>query len=593
MSKNCPPSSETQVQHHDVTVVGAGWAGLTSCKHMLEEGLTVVALEKREGIGGVWRYSEDPSVVTVMKSTQTTSSATVIEFSDFPMPHEMGSFPHHTDVLKYLHSYVEKFNLAPHIRCNSEVTNVEKTGNMWIVTCSDGTIYTSHALVMANGPFQQPNRELENTTLKDFTGKIYHAGEIKAPSQEHRGQRLLLLGGGETASDICFEWADHVQFTYWSIPRGQHFFRKYAKVVPWGQAQALDKASSRMMKAVAPYNQGKPGLAWICKWTTQGSLLAYQGHGIPEWKNDAEYFHFVINKNGRVLDKVDYKQVVPKGAIANCKGKEVTFADGTTQEFDLVIMSTGYDVRHEFLPDRYKNVRMRNKYKFVFDVEDPSIAFVGFVRPIVGSIVGITELQARWVAKVFSKKVSLQPAEERRQEVEQDVEHWSTYFKDSSQRIETLVEAFTYIDDISKKAGVYPNYWELFKRNPHHWYTAFFSPYNGATFRLNDPKCEDAAIETMKFHSRTARNPIHLLLILLLRLLWFDWWLVQIGNIKYRIQVSSWWQRVKSYGVVLVLNYLWTFPKRMLFDTSSDEREEICTNARKLVMLKNHLKKTS
>jgi len=51
----------------------------------------------------------------------------------------------------------------------------------------------------------------------------------------------------------------------------------------------------------------------VCNWTTGGSLLAYQGHGIPEWKNDAQFFHFFINKNGHVLDIVDYEHVVPKG----------------------------------------------------------------------------------------------------------------------------------------------------------------------------------------------------------------------------------------------------------------------------------------
>ena len=579
--------SETQIEHHNVTVIGAGWTGLVSCKHMLEEDLSVVALERREDIGGVWKYSDDPSVVSVMKSTQCTSSSTVTEISDFPMPPDMGSFPHHTDIMEYLHSYIKQFNLSPHIRCNSEVATVEKEGNTWIVSCSSGMVYTSYALVIATGLNQRPNRELQKTILKDFTGKFYHASEIKAPIEKHRGERLLLLGGGETASDICMDWVDHVKFTYWSIPRGQHFFRKYAKVVPWGKPQALDKASSRMMKAIAPYSLRKPGLAWICKWTTCGSLLAYQGHGIPEWKNDAEYFRFVINKNGKVLDLIDYERVVPKGVIVKCKGNEVTFADGTTEEFDVIILSTGYKIENAFLPDRYRDVGLRQRYKFVFDVEDPSLALVGFVRPIVGSIVGISELQARWVAKVFSKKVTLAPIEERRKEVEQDIQHWSKYFKDTSQRIETLVEAFTYIDDIAKKGEMYPNYWELLKRNPHHWYTAFFSPYNGATFRLNDPKTEEKAIETMKFHNQTTRSPIHLLLILFLRLIWFDWWLDRISNLKYSIQVSSIWRRIKLYRVVLWANYVWTFPKRMLFDGSSDEREEIHTNARKLVMTRS------
>jgi len=565
-----PKQEENPKLHHDVTVIGAGWSGLVACKYMLEEGLSVVALEKREDIGGVWLYSNDPSITTVMQSTRTTSSSTVTEMSDFPMPEEIGMFPHHKDVWNYLHSYAKTFNLMPHIKLNIEVETVDKEEGVWSVCCSNGDTYTSKYLVVASGEHQDPNRELEESLLKGFTGKIYHAQEIKYPLEEHKGERLLLVGGGETGSDICTDWIDHAKCIYWSIPRGQHFFRKYAKIVPWGKPQALDKASSRMMKTIAPFHRSKPGLAWVCKWTTNGSLLAYQGHGIPEWRNDSNFFHFFINKNGKVLDLVDYKTLVPKGGIIECKGKEVTFADGTTQEFDLIIMSTGYKVNFPFLPKRYADVEVRQRHKFVFDAEDPSIAFVGLVRPIVGSLVGISELQARWAAKLFSKHIPLKPLQERREDVKRDSEYWDNFFKHSSQRLQGLVEGFTYIDDIAKQAGIYPNYWSLLKRNPKHWYISVFSPYNGATYRLNEPEHEEQAVATMQSHRQVTLNPVYLLLILFLRFILFDWWLDRISTIKYHIQVASWWPTVRSWQIVRAANYIWCIPKKAMFDDKSN-----------------------
>lgn len=158
--------------HSDVIVIGAGWSGLVACKYMLEEGLSVTTLEKRNNIGGVWLYSDDTSVTTVMKSTRCTSSSTVTEMSDFPMPKEIGTFPHNEDIMGYLHSYAEKFNLMPHIKLNTKVEKIEKEGDTWHTTCTSGDIYTSKFLVVATGVLQQPNRELEETVLKGFTGKI-------------------------------------------------------------------------------------------------------------------------------------------------------------------------------------------------------------------------------------------------------------------------------------------------------------------------------------------------------------------------------------------------------------------------------------
>jgi dimethylaniline monooxygenase (N-oxide forming) len=555
-------------KHNDVTVIGAGWSGLVACKYMLEEGLSVVALEKKSDIGGVWLYSDDPNTVTVMKTTRCTSSSTVTEMSDFPMPEEIGMFPHHTDVLTYLHNYAERFGLTSHIRLNTGVEKAEKRGDLWWVVCENGEEYTSSNLVITTGPQQKQNRELESTVLKGFTGKVYHAGEIKEATEEHKDKRLLVIGGGETGSDICMEFHKISRFIYWSIPRGQHFFRKVARVVPWGRLQAIDKASSRMLKTIAPYTRSKPGLSWICRWSTSGSLLAYQGHGIPEWRNNAAFFHFFVNKNGRVLELVDYKHLVPKAGISHCEGREVYFTDGTKQEFDIVIMSTGYKKSFPFLSDTYTNMSIAEHYKFVFNVEDPSLAFVGFVRPVVGSVVGISEQQARWVARVYSKRVSLKRLAERQAELAEDQAHWREYFKHSSCRLKGLVEGFTYIDDIARLAGIYPNYWELLKRNPYHWYVAYFAPANTATFRLNEPKHEAQAIATMESHRKTTLNPVHLLLIVFLRLIWFDWFLDQLGKVKYSIQVSHWWPTVRQWRLTRAANWVWTLPKRALFDTS-------------------------
>ena len=559
-------------ERHEVTVIGAGWSGLLCTKYMLEEGLSVATLEKRDDLGGVWYYSDDPSINTVMKSTFATSSRTVTEMSDFPMPTDKGYFLHHSDMLQYLHSYADKFNLLSSIHFNTDVERVEKKDDLWHVHTARGNVYVSKYLVVATGSVDKRNylnKEVGENIFKDFTGTIYHAGEIKEPKQEHKGCRLLIYGGGETASDLCSEWHEHSSIIYWSIPRGQHFFRKYTKILPWRDPQVLDKVSSRMITTIAPYHYSKPGLAWICKWTTNGSMLAYQGHGIPEWKNDSEFMHFFVNKNGKVLDLVDYKKVVPKANLQKCEKKRVTFSDGEEHEFDVIILSTGYAQQHSFLGEQQSKITHQNRFKYVFDNKDPSIAFVGFVRPVVGSIPVVAEVQARWVAKVFSGHVHLPSQGQREAKIKKDNAFWDEYFKKSSRRMEQLVEGYIYIDEIAKEAGIYPNFYSLFRQNIRHWYISVVAPFNSSVYRLNEPEFRDEAIARLQSHRQHTITPVHLMLILFLWLIWFDWILNQLEKMKYKAQTSALGKQLANTPPVQFINRIWCIPKTILFDKNT------------------------
>ncbi|KAK3735700.1 hypothetical protein QZH41_001316 [Actinostola sp. cb2023] len=310
------------------------------------------------------------------------------------------------------------------------------------------------------------------------------------------------------------------------------------------------------------------GLAWVCHWTTAGSLLAYQGHGIPEWKNDADFFHFFINKNGHVLDLVDYEQVVPKGAIDAVKDKTVFFSDGCQAEVDVVITCTGYRKEFPFLPPQYQ-IPLPNNYKFIFNVEDPSIAFVGYVRPIVGSIPVISEIQAWFTARVFSGSARLPENGDILNETNQDKEFWANYFKDSSHRLDTLVEVFTYLDIIAEKAGIRVSYVELFKSSPRDWFTAVLAPGCASTFRLSVEKDRQKALNNLKRRGEACISDVVLILILFCRFFWFDWWLIQFGKIKYMFQTNRFCKKIQKWPAVRFIDWIWTTPKRWLFDNKT------------------------
>ena len=559
--------SASKRRHHDVTVIGAGWSGVTATKYMLEEGLTVVTLERRDGLGGLWYYSDDPTEKSVMKSTRTTSSATVSEMSDYPMPEGI-EFPHHQQVLQYLQSYSSFFHVLPRIVFNTTVTSAEKRDGLWHVTTVNGDIYTSRFLVVCTGQ-TVPVTGPKDTIFKDFTGSVYHAKEIKEPLAVYRGKRLLIYGGGETAADICSDWFNHSSTIYWSVPRGQHFFRRYNKILPWKKPQALDKASSWLLTKIAPYHYSKPGLAWICKWTTSGSLLAYQGHGIPEWRNGTPFMHQFINKNGHILDLVDYKRVIPKGTITACSGKEIKFADGSSSEFDIVILSTGYKESFSFLPQERRPQNFLKLHKNVLDNDEPSLAFVGYIRPVIGSMFGIIEMQSRWLAKINSGRTPLKPKAKRLNETKTDESYWQEYFKTTVQPRDKIVEALIYVNDLGTQAGIYPNRWDLFNRSIYGWYVSLVAPYNGALFRLNEEEHRAQAIATLDRHRIGTTSPLHLLLLLFLRITFFDSFLYCLEYIKYKLQCFGIGRLLCKVPPVRFINRVWCLPKKYLFDNKT------------------------
>lgn len=61
----------------------------------------------------------------------------------------------------------------------------------------------------------------------------------------------------------------------------------------------------------------------------------------------------------------------------------IEFWDGSCVEnVDVVLFATGYDFSFPFLPDvnaRIQNRRIRGLYQHVFDIQDPTLAFIGMV----------------------------------------------------------------------------------------------------------------------------------------------------------------------------------------------------------------------
>jgi dimethylaniline monooxygenase (N-oxide forming) len=495
-----------------VLILGAGWSGLLACKYCTAAGLTTLVLEKRTTIGGVWAYTDETGRGGVMKNTVTTSSKCITEISDFPMPEGSPDFLHHTQILSYLGQYAAHFDLLPHIRLGEEITRATRRGDLWNVATRSGRTYSATHLVVGTGVHQQPADVSGDARFDGFSGSLRHSASVKEFRGDHADETVVIWGGGESASDIAYEASLAGARVYWCIPNGQWFVPKVVDRWPpfpsWGP-KVVDQTSSRLRLFLSPTHRYSPFVNQYLSHT-----FGFNGHGQEPWRTHAPYNRSFFNKSTDVLSAVKSGQVIPKRDVARCDGRTVHFTDGTKTEADVIIMCSGYRITFPFLDDAVAGTDPRRWYKYVFCQDDPSLAFVGFARPIFGSIPGLAEIQSRLVAGVFSGRISLPPRPERARAIERDARFWRHHLRHTSLRIAGLVDHFKYCDQIASLIGCRPNLWRLLWRNPRRWWQALTAPWNGCQFWLHDPGHRARVYATFERYDDNRTSQIYVFLVL-------------------------------------------------------------------------------
>ena len=105
-------------------------------------------------------------------------------------------------------------------------------------------------------------------------------------------------------------------------------------------------------------------------------------------------------------------------------------------------------------------------YKHVFPARDgrPSLAFIGLIQPW-GAIMPISELQARWAAKVLAGKMKLPSGHVMKGDVEAVKKEMKERYVESK-RHTIQVDYVPYCDMIGGIVGCTPRFWPLFLKDP-------------------------------------------------------------------------------------------------------------------------------
>lgn len=499
-----------------IAVIGAGPSGLVTLKELRAEGHSVVCFEKAESLGGVFRFHETEGVV--WESCRLTSSTLITAFSDFPIA---GTSAHHQpvgDYVAYLTRYAQEFDLQPHIRFNTTVETVrESPSNRWSVRIRDSEgarEETFDAVAICSGLHQNPHTP-DLPGQESFSGETMHASQYRRPAQIV-GKRVLVVGAGESGADIAAEVAANASETVLSLRRGVAVVPRTRLGMPrdllttrllhspahwiFQTRNPADDSKRRTYRwAFLPYLFVDKALQLAVRyfWEYPPLLRASSLAAVRvNFRTQRLIEQLLATSGGTLFEQFrtkteNFVQAIAEGrcrcapAVERFEGSHVLFQDGSEFRPELVIFCTGFRVKTAFLEPEIAEVP-RFLHTFHPGI-GPNLAFIGLVRPAIGAIPPLSELQARWFAQLQSGRVTLPPGEEMRESIQYWQEFRRHFFRALKGGLGHLVEFPPFCDELASRVGCKPTWSDIRKESRRFQQRFLNGPFVAAQYRLVGP----------------------------------------------------------------------------------------------------------
>ena len=308
------------LESHTV-IVGAGPAGLAVGACLQRAGRPALILEQSGEVGSSWRRHYDR---LHLHTDKAHSALPLLRF-----PEAAPRYPSRLQVIQYLEDYARQMGLQP--RFGQQVIGVSRTGDAWHIRTPDA-VYAAQHVVIATGYNRAPHWP-EWPGQSTFRGPILHSSQYRNGTP-FRNQKVLVVGfgnsGGEIAIDLCESGA-----------QPSLAVRSPVNIIP-RELFGIPVLTIAMLQRRLP-----PGLADALN----APLLAVtfgdlRGYGLCPSRHGPLA---QIQERSRIpLIDIGTIKLIKNGRIAVRPGIErfsqhgVHFTDGTTGEFDTVILATGY-----------------------------------------------------------------------------------------------------------------------------------------------------------------------------------------------------------------------------------------------------------
>lgn len=350
-----------QVMTKTVNIIGGGPTGFAAARALIGEpfNFKINIFERRKNPGGVWEFTGNGPMY---ERLDTNIYKELMEYKQLSFPSHLPRFLDRFDVLRYLENYSHQ--IASHdsvtVHWDTEVTSLTKHEDQWAFEFNRDNIEPSIAdfVIIATGHHEMPFYPPISGLheLRKSSPEIVTHSKSYTSPEPFVNKKTLVIGNGSSGVDISIQLLSKTEHLYIS--------RRHEA--------ASDRVFDENVDVV--------------------------------WKPEAV--------------KVD-EQV------------RVTFEDGTVEQFDAILCSTGYLYQFPFIEKHQstelagavidpRGARVRNLFKYIFYIDDPSLAFVGLNKQVVP--MPLSESQGAVVARVFSGRLQLPDPTEMREDERQIIE---------------------------------------------------------------------------------------------------------------------------------------------------------------------------
>ncbi|KAM0950412.1 putative indole-3-pyruvate monooxygenase [Dioscorea sansibarensis] len=306
-------------------IVGAGPSGLATAACLKEKGVPSLILEKEDCMASSWK-------LRTYERLRLHLPKQYCELPLMPFPPGFPTYPTKQQFINYLEAYAQHFSIEPLFGMEVKCAEYDHSIGFWRVQAND-LEFICRWLVVATGENSVPVVP-DITGFADFHGRVLHSSSYKK-GDDFEGEKVLVVGCGNSGMEVCLDLCNNHAHAYMVVRDKLHILpREIFGVSTFG-------LSMWMMKWF-PMNF-VDGLLLFFSWMILGGT---EKHGLIRPKVGPLQLKMTTGKTP-VLDigtlariHSGHIKVVP--GINKFVENGVEFVNGKHEEFDSIILATGY-----------------------------------------------------------------------------------------------------------------------------------------------------------------------------------------------------------------------------------------------------------